>query len=206
MEPFIKMSRSQEVEDLLRNPNCFVVLAQIAYRAKRTDAITFNDLTIGEALVGDYGNIGLSQQEYRTAKNKLTKWNLASFRSTNKGTIAKLLDTRIFDINAEKINTQTTTEQQASNNPTTTNKNDKNERSVCKKTSFFKKPTLEEIQKYCLERGNNVNASRFYDFYESKDWRVGKNKMKNWQAAIRTWEADRANKDSSQESDYCLPG
>lgn len=50
------------------------------------------------------------------------------------------------------------------------------------------KPTIEEIKQYCLERNNGIDAEQFFDFYESKNWYVGKNKMKNWQAAIRTWE------------------
>jgi len=52
----------------------------------------------------------------------------------------------------------------------------------------FIKPTLEEINQYCLERNNGINAEAFYDFYESKDWYVGKNKMKDWKACVRTWE------------------
>ena len=51
-----------------------------------------------------------------------------------------------------------------------------------------KKPTVEEIKQYCLQRNNGIDAEQFFDFYESKNWYVGKNKMKNWQAAIRTWE------------------
>lgn len=49
-------------------------------------------------------------------------------------------------------------------------------------------PTLEMVKEYCLERGNNIDAEKFYDFYESKSWFVGKNKMKDWQASVRTWE------------------
>ena len=52
----------------------------------------------------------------------------------------------------------------------------------------FTKPTIEEIQDYCNERNNGINAEAFYDFYESKDWYVGKNKMKDWKACVRTWE------------------
>lgn len=52
----------------------------------------------------------------------------------------------------------------------------------------FVKPTLEEVRNYCLERKNNVNAEKFIDFYEAKDWYIGKNKMKDWKAAVRTWE------------------
>ena len=47
---------------------------------------------------------------------------------------------------------------------------------------------LRNVKKYCLERNNNIDAETFFDFYESKDWLVGKNKMKNWKACIRTWE------------------
>ena len=52
----------------------------------------------------------------------------------------------------------------------------------------FKKPKKIEIKIYCIERNNNVDYENFYDFYESKDWMVGKNKMKDWKAAVRTWE------------------
>lgn len=56
------------------------------------------------------------------------------------------------------------------------------------KIKRFIKPTIEEIQEYCNERNNGINAEAFYDFYESKDWYVGKNKMKDWKACVRTWE------------------
>ncbi len=52
----------------------------------------------------------------------------------------------------------------------------------------FTKPTIEEINSYCKERKNNVDPDRFYNFYESKGWYVGKNKMKDWKACVRTWE------------------
>lgn len=52
----------------------------------------------------------------------------------------------------------------------------------------FVKPSLEEVRNYCLERKNNVNPEKFIDFYEAKDWYIGKNKMKDWKAAVRTWE------------------
>ena len=50
------------------------------------------------------------------------------------------------------------------------------------------KPTIDEIKAYCDERNNGINAEQFYDFYESKNWYVGKNKMKDWKACVRTWE------------------
>ena len=57
------------------------------------------------------------------------------------------------------------------------------------KEKKFKKPTLEEVETYCRERNNNIDAQHFIDFYDSKDWMIGKNKMKDWKACVRTWEA-----------------
>ena len=65
----------------------------------------------------------------------------------------------------------------------------------------FTKPTIEEIQAYCDERNNGINANAFYDFYESKNWYVGKNKMKDWKACIRTWE-QREKKDTSKKKKW----
>lgn len=52
----------------------------------------------------------------------------------------------------------------------------------------FRKPTIEEIRVYCDERNNGIDAERFYDYYESKGWKVGKAPMKDWKASVRTWE------------------
>ena len=60
--------------------------------------------------------------------------------------------------------------------------------SAPEKTTRFKPPTVEEVAAYCLERGNHVDAQRFVDYYTANGWKVGKNPMKNWKAAVRTWE------------------
>ncbi len=51
-------------------------------------------------------------------------------------------------------------------------------------------PSLEEIESYCRERGNQVNPQRFHDFYTANGWRIGKVPMKDWKAAIRSWETN----------------
>ena len=62
-----------------------------------------------------------------------------------------------------------------------------------KRGTRFVKPTVEEVRAYCRERRSTVYAQSFWDFYESKGWMVGKNHMKDWKAAVRTWEQkDRA--------------
>jgi len=52
----------------------------------------------------------------------------------------------------------------------------------------FVKPTLKEVEDYCKERNNSVDAQKWFDHYEANGWRVGKNPMRDWQAAVRTWE------------------
>lgn len=54
----------------------------------------------------------------------------------------------------------------------------------------FTPPTLDEVKAYCTERKNGIDPERFVNFYEAKGWMIGKNKMKDWKAAIRTWEKD----------------
>jgi len=61
---------------------------------------------------------------------------------------------------------------------------------ILKERKKFVKPTIEEVSSYCTERGNSVSASRFCDYYEARGWLVGKSPMKDWRAAVRTWEAN----------------
>lgn len=57
-----------------------------------------------------------------------------------------------------------------------------------KKRNVFQPPTVEEVEEYCRERNNSVSAEKFIDHYTSNGWKVGKNPMKDWKAAVRTWE------------------
>ena len=54
----------------------------------------------------------------------------------------------------------------------------------------FVKPSLTEISEYCKERNNEVNPEKFFNYYEANGWKVGRNNMKDWKAAIRTWEVN----------------
>ena len=56
------------------------------------------------------------------------------------------------------------------------------------KKALFKKPTLDQVKDYCILRKNNIDAEAFIDFYKSKGWQIGKETMKDWKAAVRTWE------------------
>ena len=77
--------------------------------------------------------------------------------------------------------------------------NNQEEKESSKRKKSFTTPTHNEISEYCLERNNHIDAEKFYDHYESNGWHVGKNKMKDWKAAIRTWEKSPAyGKDDKQ--------
>ena len=66
------------------------------------------------------------------------------------------------------------------------NENDKSRTIVPLKR--FSPPSLEDIQDYCLERRNHVDPEKFFDYYTSNGWKVGKNQMKDWRATVRRWE------------------
>lgn len=55
------------------------------------------------------------------------------------------------------------------------------------KNKKFVKPTVEEIAAYCKEKNHNVNAQQFFNYYESNGWKIGRNSMKSWQAAVQNW-------------------
>ena len=57
-----------------------------------------------------------------------------------------------------------------------------------KSSSHVQKPSLEEVRAYCISRSNKVDPEQFFNFYESKGWIIGKSPMKDWRAAVRTWE------------------
>jgi hypothetical protein len=83
----------------------------------------------------------------------------------------------------------------AKNNPKTTpnvnenvNVNENIKENKKEKTKIFQKPTFEEVEAYCKERGNGVDVARWFDYYTANGWKVGKNPMKDWRAAVRTWE------------------
>lgn len=58
----------------------------------------------------------------------------------------------------------------------------------------FRPPTVEEVAEYCQKRNNGIDPERFVDFYQSKNWMVGRSKMKDWQACVRTWEKNHPKK------------
>jgi hypothetical protein len=124
---------------------------------------------------------------YEVSKVSVQKWlkNLEDnnhIRRLNKYKLhSKQIECRVITLvnvpSKEKLSDNTNI------NITNTNLTDSN------KKAFFKKPTLVEVQNYCILRKNNIDAESFIDFYESKGWQIGKEKMKSWKACVRTWES-----------------
>ncbi len=86
----------------MQYPNAWTLLSIVAYRGRRSSA-TMNPhgLALGEALIGDFESYGMTEKGYRVAKKQLEKWGIAAFKGANKGTIAKLVDNSIYDINVD---------------------------------------------------------------------------------------------------------
>jgi len=129
---FVKLKRTNETQELLKDPFAFGLLTVIAIRARRTNGLSVADLQARQALIGGYRSVGLTRQQYRNAKRRLKRWRLADFTPTNRGTIATLRDDRIFDINEPTEqpppNHQATAEEPSGNHRPNTNKNQKNEK------------------------------------------------------------------------------
>lgn len=111
---FFKGRRTADALDLIEaNPLAYTLAAVIAIRARWSPGIGAHGLQEGEAFLGDHRRCGMTRQEYRTAIEHLKKWHFATFKPTNKGTVAKLIDTRLFDVSTVVGNQQNN--QQATN-------------------------------------------------------------------------------------------
>lgn len=142
---------------------------------------------------------GLSVQQTRTAINKLKTTGEIEQIVTNKYQLIIVANYEKYQENFGNANNQSTINQQSNNNQSTINqqqlnkdnKGNKDNKDNKYKEGRFTPPTLSEVEAYISEKGYHIDASSFIDFYESKGWMVGKNRMKDWKAAVRTWEKRR---------------
>ena len=209
IQPFIQFVRnSKNFEELIkRRPTAFVLLAVIADRARRTDDNNFDDLEIGEALIGDYTTYGVSRQVYRTDILFLTNFKFLTTRTTNRGTVAKLIDKSIFDINSalsgHPSNQQPTIKQPTANHQATTNKNEKNEKNEKKREEQTPAQEIENfsllvrgekweelIARYPRLKTENWSPSLLIAFTDYWLERTPDGKKQKWQLE-KTFEVDR---------------
>lgn len=136
---FRAMRTPEALELIQADPLAYVLAAIIAHRGRYNVGFNAHNLGLGEALLGDYRSYGMTRQQYRTAIKHLTEWHFATFKSTNKGTVGKLIDTRLFSIfrvaSNQQENQQPTNSQPTANQQLTTNeerKSDKNDERASK--------------------------------------------------------------------------
>ena len=202
---FIMCNRNELLvsELLKKNQNAFILLYFIAIRAWRGPSMSPRGCGIGEALIGDYSTMGMSEQEYRTVKKHLKKMGFITTKSTSKGTIAKLINTELFDPNFDfgndQINGQLTSKQRTANGQATTNNNCKNSNNWNKRErahSQNENECNESIpdQTEVIDHGNGGAAiPEWYckHYHEQKEirqsWLNGNRKLINWQREIVAW-------------------
>ena len=134
-------------------------------------------------------DLPLSVQQVRTCLNKLKSTGEITIKTTQKYSMISITNWESYQEDNQQPNQQVTNKQPASNQQVTTNKNDNNEEKVNKKKrTVFAKPSKSEVSEYILSKGYSVNAESFINYYVSNGWMVGKTKMKDWKAAVRSWQ------------------
>ena len=189
-------------------PNYYAVIpAEIRYDKELTanEKILYGEITAltnknGECWAGNeyFANL------YKVKNRSVSRW-ISHLKEKRYITISleykndtKEINKRIIKINGIPIDKNVKTYRQncqegidknvLENNTSINNKENINNKLFIQK-KVFKKPTIEEIKEYCLERKNNISAEAFYDFYETNGWVQGKGKpIKDWKACVRTWE------------------
>ena len=146
---------------------------------------------------------GMIEKTNSLGRNKATVYKVLNYEKYNKPPTESIgVNELDYNINQLEANSKPTRSQlEANSKPLKKNdKEQKNENNISvdkPQRKNFIPPTVKEVDEYCKERKNFVDSQRFIDFYESKGWIVGKSKMKDWKAAIRTWE-----KNNNSNSSY----
>lgn len=177
---WIKLHRQILEWEWYSDNNCFRLFLHLLLKANHKEKrfkglelkvgsiVTSRDLLARET--------GLSSQQIRTALSKLISTNEITSVTSSQGTIIQIVSYEKYQISTNEI----TNEQPTNNQRVTTNNN------VNKEKKFIP-PTFNDVLEYCMQNNLDVDGIKFINFYESKGWMVGKNKMKDWKAAIRTW-------------------
>lgn len=187
MIPYVKAVRSDQASFLDHHPNANHLLNVIARRSRRTKC-NLNMLEIGECFIS-FRSVGMTEQQYRTAKKQLQKWGLVGFkkgrRVTDKGTVALLLNSDVYDINTQEGNGRVTEEQRKGNGRVTTNKECKKEKNGISKDIYQQIagaynesfPELSNVIKVSQKRKAHINATikEFKGHHDLEDLGVWRN-------------------------------
>jgi len=131
---------------------------------------------------------GWSRHKVRDFLNLLQNDSMITKKSDTKRTYINILNYSVWQDSPTAKEHQKDSAGTSKGQRRDTNKNVKNDKNEKKNNNIFIPPTIEEVTQYCKERNNNVDPQKWYDFYSAKGWMIGKNKMKDWKASVRTWE------------------
>ena len=195
---FILLYRQITEWEWYQNPNTFRVFLHCLLMANFTDGrFEGMDIKRGQfvtSLPSLSKQTRLSIQQVRTALDHLKSTGEITDFSTSKYRVITVVKYDQYQIDNRQNNSQSTGNQQASNSQSTGEQqqyknNNKGKREKGNNLSIlFIKPTVEDIEKYCDEKGIfGFDAQKFIDYYDSNGWKVGRNPMKDWRATIRTW-------------------
>ena len=153
----------------------------------------------GQCIIGRKAlakTLKLSEQQIRTALDKLESTHEINRKTTNKFTVVTIENWAKYQLDENENNQQITNKQPTNNQQITTPKESKEIKNIVldetpkEKIPLRKKipPSIEDIKTYCLERKNGIDAEKFFNYYEATNWYRGKDKIKDWQACVRNWE------------------
>ena len=138
--------------------------------------------------ISDACGKGVSTQNVRTALDRFERLGFLTNESTKTGRLITIVNYSKWQDYKSQSNKDDdkglTKDQHNPNKDLTSNKNEKHEKHDKNKIP----PSFEDVQAYCTERNNGIDPRAFIDFYNAKGWMIGKNKMKDWKASVRTWE------------------
>ena len=162
-------------------------------------------------------DLGIAKTSYQKYLKQLVETGYISVQQQKKGgvfshNIYTLKDVIIPTVNHETVHGdtehgmtahgdtvhgETTPNNNSSNNNSFNNNNTNKESEKNQKSKRFVPPSVEEVRLFCIENGYHIDAESFVDFYTAKGWKVGKNPMVDWKAAVRTWVRRSANNSTS---------
>lgn len=204
---WIKLYRSMtSCKTSSRGLNFFGAMAWLVVKANyeeswyNGDKIGRGQLFVGRKYLAKEWKVG--QQVVRTILSHLEDDDFLTIKSTKRGSIVTICNYDTYQMRDEdhQPSSQPTPNQPPTINQPTPNhfqefKEDQEVQEVHQKENIkrkiFQKPSIEEVKAYCDERNNGIDAKTFVDFYEARGWMIGKNHMKDWKAAVRTWENKR---------------
>lgn len=144
-------------------------------------ALCGNERFYAKRVMAQEDRFKASYDDVSAARSEAGKAGAAARWQNGKGIFANGKDGTAIPGNGKNGNTETNTETETYTLPSDDGKRDT-------RATRFTPPTVDDVAAYVSEKGYHVNAERFVSFYQQKGWMVGKNRMKDWKAAVRNWE------------------